>query len=83
MSLKLTFIGHVHGECGARPNVSDNVLSPDLPNAFVLEGHVEERIGDADLSSAVQDDETGAFVFELPLAFVDNIGHVAKVPSNY
>ena len=79
---RLTFVGEVHGECGARPNAGDDVLRPDLwHRVLFLEGHVEERRRDVGLSGAEHDHERRALGPELPLAFINNVAEIAEIPG--
>jgi len=75
-------VGEVHGECGARPNASDDILRPDLWHRVpFLEGRVKERRRDVGLSGAEHDHERRALGPELPLAFVNNVAEIAEIPS--
>ena len=79
---RLTRVGEIHGECGARPNAGDDVLRPDLrQRVLFLEGHVEERRRDVGLSGAEHDHERRALRPEPPLAFVNNLFEIAKIPG--
>ena len=79
---RLTFVGEVHGECGARPNAGDDILRPDLWHwVLFLDGHVEERRRDVGLSGAEHDHERRALSPELPLTFVNNVAEIAEIPG--
>jgi len=79
---RLTFVGEVHGERGARPNPGDDVLRPDLwHRVLLLEGHVEERRRDVGLSGAEHDHERRALGPELPLALVHDVAEIAEIPG--
>jgi len=70
------------GECGARPDGSDDVLCPDLPHraVLVLECCVEKRRRDVGLLSGEKDHESSALALELPLAFIDDVAQIAEIP---